>query len=135
MLRHCCNIHPMNRRNMSTHDIGCAERFNQIWHEKKRILGLTQERAAERIGLKGTTFNQYLNGKAAMNMETKLKVANLLGVEPELIDPEIGKYLPPSDLTADESELIAYYRKLSPDMKRICLSQVKALFDSVNALN
>ncbi len=61
-----------------------------IWDQKKRELGLTQEKAAEAMGL-GTqgAVSHYLNGRLSLNLESTIAFAKILKVSPQDIDPEI----------------------------------------------
>lgn len=67
----------------------------KMWERKKRELKLTQYDAADRLGIKQPTFNQYLHGKAAMNDRTAFKAAQLFNCKPEELKPD---YSPPSEL-------------------------------------
>lgn len=66
-------------------------RLREIWNKRKVELRLTQEKAAELMGFEHqSTISQYLNGKAPLNMENTIKFANVLGVKPEEIRPDLS---------------------------------------------
>lgn len=77
------------RRQLTEHEILCAQRLRRIWDAKKKALGLTQELAGERLGMTQGAVGQYLNGRVPMNLETKIKFAELLDVGVEEIDDDL----------------------------------------------
>lgn len=57
----------------------CAA-LKEIFNSKKDLLGLTQEKAAQHLGMNQGSFSHYLNGRNAINLQFALSVAKLLGV-------------------------------------------------------
>ncbi|QXH68586.1 XRE family transcriptional regulator [Pseudomonas asgharzadehiana] len=57
----------------------CAA-LKEIFNAKKEALGLTQEKAAQHLGMNQGSFSHYLNGRNAINLEFALSVSQLLGV-------------------------------------------------------
>jgi len=87
----------MKKKNVITEeDTLVSKRLREIWDEKKDELGLSQEKAAGRMGFSTqAAVSQFLNGRIALNKENVLKFSELLGVSPEEIDPSIEPLLKP----------------------------------------
>jgi len=87
----------MTKKNVITEqDILVSRRLREIWDDKKEELGLSQEKAAGRMGFSTqAAISQFLNGRIAVNKENVLKFAELLDVSPEEIDPSIEPLLKP----------------------------------------
>ncbi|WP_444904202.1 helix-turn-helix domain-containing protein [Microbulbifer sp. CnH-101-E] len=78
----------MKRRPLTAHEQTCIERLRNIWDEKKKELGLTQEKAAALIGWSSQgSVAQYLTGRIPLNTDAILRFSKLLQVEPWEIDP------------------------------------------------
>ena len=73
------------RRNITPEDLRAAERLQSIWARKRSELKLTQESAADRLGITQGGFNQYLHGKIALNARMVFLVSKLLEVHPSEI--------------------------------------------------
>lgn len=81
-------------RQMTDQDKNASIRLKRIWDEKKKALGLTQEKAADALGFNTQgAVSQYLNGKVPLNTDTVIKFAKLLRVIPEDIKPELADLL------------------------------------------
>ncbi|CAI8775301.1 XRE family transcriptional regulator [Pseudomonas donghuensis] len=61
-----------------------------IFLEKRKELGLTQEKAAEALGMNQGSFSHYLNGRNSLNVEFAAKVAKLLGVPVSSFSPRLA---------------------------------------------
>ncbi len=87
----------MKKKNLLTdEDKLKADRLKTVWNEKKKLLGLSQEVAAGKLGFSTqAAISQFLNGKIPLNIENVLKFAELLEVPPETIDPAIASLLHP----------------------------------------
>lgn len=80
----------MENRRISVQDRENAERLKAVWDAQKKHLGLTQVKAAAVLGFANqSTVSQYLNCDISMGVETILKFARLLEVDPIRIDPTI----------------------------------------------
>ncbi|GFM89294.1 repressor [Pseudomonas cichorii] len=55
------------------------------------MLGLTQEKAAEALGMNQGSFSHYLNGRNALNMDFAARVAKLLGVSVSAFSPRLAQ--------------------------------------------
>jgi transcriptional regulator with XRE-family HTH domain len=82
------------RRIITEADVAAARRLRALWTTYKEKSGDTQERAGARIRLSQAAFNQYLKGAIALNTKTILKFAQLFGVPPREIRPDIDELLP-----------------------------------------
>lgn len=81
---------------MTEQDILVARRLKAIWDDKKSALGLSQEKAAGKMGFSTqAAISQFLNGKIPLNKENVLKFSEILEVAPEEIDPSIATLLRP----------------------------------------
>ena len=76
-------------------------RINEIIREKRREKGLTQEQAAERLGVTASAVNKWERGASLPDITLLPALARLLGVDlntlldfsEELTDGEIGDFL------------------------------------------
>lgn len=76
------------RRPLTAQEKIAQQRLREIWHEKKKQLGLTQEKAAHLLGWSSQgTVGQYLLGRIGLNTDAIMKFASLLEVKPTDIDP------------------------------------------------
>lgn len=77
------------QRHITQKDRENARRLNRIWHAKIDDLSLTQELAAQALGIGQSAVSQYLNCRIALNLETIIAFAALLGCDPQDIDPDL----------------------------------------------
>lgn len=132
----------MKKKPLDIKDQEAAERLRKIWDEKKVLLRLTQEKAADALGFETqSTVSQYLNGKNPLGTDAILKFAALLGVKPEDIKPELKElmnYVRKSgehheDISApgwqiikpEHAELISLYDRLPESEKIRHMSDLK----------
>lgn len=77
---------------LSEDQLAAAARLRRIWDEKRGALGLTQDRAAQKLGFETqSAVSQYLNAVVPLNVEAVLKFAVLLEVRPRDIDPKAAQ--------------------------------------------
>jgi transcriptional regulator with XRE-family HTH domain len=81
------------RRIITAADLAAAGQLRALWAIYKDKTGDTQERAGARIGLSQAAFSQYLKATIALNTEAALKFAQLFGVHPREIRPDIDLLL------------------------------------------
>lgn len=95
-------IRVMKRKPLSQADQAAAANLRRLWDEKKKDLGLTQEKAAGTLGF-GTqaAVSHYLSGYTPLNTDAVLKFAALLKVQPSQIRADIGDLLAPASRPAD----------------------------------
>lgn len=80
----------MTNRNITPADEANAKRLYALWQAKKMAMGLTQTSAAQKLGYKSQSMvSMQLKGEVALNTDAILKWAQLLGVNPGDIDPEL----------------------------------------------
>lgn len=70
----------------------CAA-LKAIYLEKRRTLELTQEKAAEALGMNQGSFSHYLNGRNALNVDFASRVAKLLGVSVREFSPRLANLI------------------------------------------
>lgn len=80
----------MDKRNITPQDLDNAKRLRNLWNNRKGKLGLTQLKAAEKLGFQQPMVSQLLSGKVALNTDHILKWAQLLGASPDEIDPRLS---------------------------------------------
>lgn len=85
----------------------CAA-LKKIFNAKKESLGLTQEKAAQHLGMNQGSFSHYLNGRNAINLEFALSVSQLLEVPVTDFAPRYAKAL--SDLRVETLDSFARFR-------------------------
>ncbi len=83
-------------------DVAAAQRLKREWTARARGLGVTQDTAAEELGITQGAVSQYLNGKIPMNYRTLVVFCRLLGIS----DTDIRNDLPEQQLVGggDESD-------------------------------
>lgn len=129
---------------LSTEQQQAAERILNTWLKKKQLLGLTQERAAEKAGWSQGMFNHYIHGRKALNIEAVLLFAGILDEDPMQLAPEIlepvsgvfghgdsvreerGGY---STLTNDERNLLEKYRGLSAKRRHAIVTIIDEMLE------
>jgi len=126
-------------------------RLREVWNKKKVELRLTQERAAELLGYEHqSTVSQYLNGKAPLSMENTVKFANLLGVKPEEIRPDLAEmfqYIRNTGhadfnasqpgwvrLTDEETDILNLFKRLPESEKDQFVEELKASVEKYDKL-
>ena len=68
--------------------------LRKVWDRKKKELELTQVKVADQLGIKQSSFNQYLNGIIPLNTNFVLKISEILEVAPGELAPELFRYVP-----------------------------------------
>lgn len=71
---------PMKKKSLPPDRLDECAALKSIFWEKRKSLGLTQEKAAAALGMNQGSFSHYLNGRNALNVDFAAKAANLLGV-------------------------------------------------------
>ena len=79
------------RRIITDADVAAAGRLRALWKVYKEKTNDTQEEAGAKIGLSQAAFSQYLNATIALNTDVVLKFAQLFGVHPRNIRPDIDE--------------------------------------------
>ena len=81
-------------------DVAAALKLKREWSARARSLGVTQDTAAEELGITQGAVSQYLNGKIPMNYRTLVVFCRLLGIS----DTDIRDDLPEQQLVQSGSE-------------------------------
>lgn len=71
----------------------CAE-LKRIFDDKKRSLELTQEKAAEILGISQSGLGGYLLGRNALNLQFAIKISNLLKCQIEDFSTRLANSIP-----------------------------------------
>ncbi|MDI3259491.1 MAG: helix-turn-helix transcriptional regulator [Sinobacteraceae bacterium] len=99
------------KRALTPQEAAVCARLRRIWAAKAPGLGLTQELAAEALGMSQGAVSHYLNGRNALGVEATLRWAKLLGVPPTEINPAIDSLLSPSAMALAEPAPTIYFRR------------------------
>jgi transcriptional regulator with XRE-family HTH domain len=83
---------PMPAKPLTQSQLSDAQRLRQAFAQAQAIdPGLTQEKLAHLCGWKTQgTVNQYLNGRIPLNLSSLHKFADVMGVGPEVISPDLA---------------------------------------------
>ena len=131
------------RKKLSVEQTEAARRLRLLWRERKESLGLTQQRAAELLGVSAATVSQYLHGVIPLGTDAMIRWATLLGVSPDEIRPDmkeafdvLGPVTAQADgetieLSPDELEWVRMLRQLSPADRQTMRRVVAALAQPV----
>lgn len=93
-----------NSRILSPQETHWQQNLKRIWLEKKSTLKLTQESASAAAGWKTqSAFNQFLNGKLALNTDAIVRLARVLQVRPADINPELAESFAPNECESFET--------------------------------
>lgn len=105
------------KRSLTDSDRAAAARLNSLWAVyKQKNPRLSQEAAAEQIGITQSAFSQYLRGTIALGVGAALKFAKLLRVHPHEIRDDIELPLEATGRRAVEvQEPASFYSVPSPE--------------------
>lgn len=114
------------RRTLTEEEKIWADNLKSIWNAKKSALGLTQEKAAAKLGWNSqAAVGQYLNGNIPLNTDAKSKFAALLDVSVTEIDPDMSSVS--AGLRPDQAELVERYESLPPEAQKAFLVFLESL--------
>ena len=78
------------RRKLTSEELAAAARLENIWDQKKKDLGLTQESVGATMdGKTQGAIGHFIKGRAPLNLDVTLKFAAILKCSPYDIYPEI----------------------------------------------
>jgi transcriptional regulator with XRE-family HTH domain len=127
------------RRELTPSEINAAERLQTIWNEKKKALGLTQEKVAQLCEWSNqSAFGAYLLARVPLNTDAVLRLAKVLKVHPTDIMPELGALLPATNVKStpiedqqgfgDEEEVFMnIFRGLTSKQKKDAFQSIRDL--------
>lgn len=126
-----------NRKVFTSEQVRAYRALRNIWQKKAGPLGLTQEKAAELMGMTQGGVSHYLNGRNPLGLEMVLKFANLLQVHPSEISAEMVEPITATLKVAEDSmpygswegELLHLAAQLNPEMRELALIILKSLID------
>lgn len=103
------------RRPLEPEELATAARAKQLWLAKKDREKISQEVAADALGFTASAFNQYINGKIAINTDALFSLAAYLGVTPADLDPNWRERMYSSE-SFGVSDVAAEFSALRRDM-------------------
>ena len=80
----------MKKKSLTPIQIQECESLKGIFQARQGELGLTQEKAAETLGMNQGSFSHYLNGRNALNVDFAAKIARLLNVGVSEFSPRLA---------------------------------------------
>ena len=92
------------RRPLTSAEAAAAVNLRRIWDDKKKALGLSQQRAADEMGWTQGAVYQYLNAVIPLNLEATLKFSGVLHVSATEIDPSIAERFPHVRLGTEKTD-------------------------------
>lgn len=131
------NSSPKNRKSaLSPEQLAEAAKLKAIWLQKKPMLGLTQESAAERLGITQTGVSHYLNGSNPLNLKVAVVFAEMLGVtvgdfSPTLEDERKQLALNP---VIPSSETSPHFERLLQEVTDFSKSEMAELLAQVDLI-
>lgn len=81
----------MARRIITQEDRDKAQRLKALFDSKKKELGLTQVKCAEKMNITQSAISQFFNAIVPLNTDTILSFAELLETKPSHIDPKLSE--------------------------------------------
>lgn len=114
-------------RKITEADKRAAALLRSVWNRKKDALGLTQEIAAEPLGMTQGGVSHYLCGRIALGPVATLKFARLLGVNPKDIRPDFEFEIVPGDMPKDVIEVAVKLASLPVQVRRDVASLIDTL--------
>lgn len=83
----------MKKKELSQEALAECAALKKIFMEKRKELGLTQEKAAQILGMNQGSLSHYLNGRNALNLHFSLAIASLLEVPVSSFSKKYGEML------------------------------------------
>lgn len=85
---------PRTRTPLTNAEIAAGERLRAAFNKfvSAQPNGFSQYKAAQQLGMTQPAVNQYLSGRVALNVKSTLRFADLLGVDPSSIYPEMDTF-------------------------------------------
>ena len=99
----------------------------QRLRDTRRLLGISQERHAEKINVKSNTIHRYETAEQRMNLMTADDLAGALGISLNDLIPDAVCY--DIDQSAIEQEAIYRYHRLSVDNQLFVLKIILTISD------
>ena len=107
-----------NRR-ITPADQRAADNLKRLWKERKKALGLTQEKVAQAFGDKTQgLISQYITGRIALGAVATLRFARVLKCSPQEIRPDIQFSVVSDDLSPEAIRFAYKWLSLPPRFRR-----------------
>jgi len=111
-----------NRR-ITPADQRAANNLKRLWKERKKALGLTQEKVAQEFGGadRGRTqglISQYMTGRIALGPVATLHFARILKCSPQEIRPDLQLSVVSDDLTPEAIRFAYKWLSLPPRFRK-----------------
>ena len=129
----------MEEEKVVEHQARVARRLRAIWDAKRRDArargeSFTQEEIAARIGITQGMFGHYLSGRHRLPPMQCLKIADVLGVAVEEIDPEwTFADTDLANVTVADLSIFSQLMSLPDDLRRQAVEHIAALTELHNA--
>lgn len=110
------------------------EQLRTYWRENRKRAGLTQQKAADALGISRSAVEQYLQGKVPLNIKTMMHFSRLFQVRPQIIWKSTWPF---TDLTSEMkcprqlAPLLRVWPELRQAQKAMVLQAVCSAVDSV----
>jgi len=75
------------RRTITQRDKTISRKLKSLWDTKKRVLELSQQEMADRLGITQSAFSQMLHARMVITTDQIIKIALVFKESPTLIDP------------------------------------------------
>ena len=109
-------------RNLTARQQRVATNLRFYWQRYKTDMKATQSEASKALGWSHSVLGQYLNGHVACGPTAIFKIAELIGVTPYDLDPELrGEFTPPAE---DLNDLRASLAKMTRIEKKRTIKTV-----------
>lgn len=102
-------------------------KVGQRLREARRLLGISQEKLAERVDMQSNTIHRYETAEQRMNLMTAIDLAQVLDIPVDTLIPDVVAC--DADQNAIEQEAIYRYHKLSSGDKLLVLKIIIAISD------
>lgn len=100
-----------------------SQNIKKILEEKN----LTQKALSKHLGIATSTINNWIKLNRSIPAEYIIPICEFLDISPYLLLTGKEKSSPTEQLTADEQELITYYRKLDPKSQGVLLGRAETM--------
>jgi transcriptional regulator with XRE-family HTH domain len=111
-----------------------AQRLRALFEMRKAQEGITQDTAAEAMGIKQTMVSHYLSGRKPMGTEALLRWARFLRVSPLDISPDFEyRDMIPGSLSPPQIEVAILWAELPEDIGKNVREQIKSTVRAVKS--
>lgn len=102
--------------------------FKERLRNEIEYRGLLIKEISSAVGISNSTFLSYIDARGVLpNIETAVKIADVLGVSVEYLVKGTNKQSHANQLRKDENELLENYRKLTKNNKAVVVAVISTL--------